>query len=85
MATRHHRLKGRMQELSCNSVCIAFIYAALNNLGVWAADICNAYLQAPFSQKDYVICGPEFGLENVCKRALIRQALHGGETAGADF
>jgi hypothetical protein len=57
----------------------------LNDLDVWAADICNAYLQAPSSQKDNVICGPEFGLENVGKRALIRRALYGGKTAGADF
>jgi hypothetical protein len=71
--------------VSRDSVRIALTYAALNDLDVWAADIRNAYLQAPSSQKDYVICGPEFGLENVGKRALIRQALYGGKTAGADF
>jgi hypothetical protein len=71
--------------VSCDSVRIALTYAALNDLDVWAADMRNAYLQAPSSQKDYVICGPEFGLENVGKRALIRRALHGGKTAGADF
>jgi hypothetical protein len=71
--------------VSRDSVRIALTYAALNDLDVWAADIRNAYLQAPSSQKDYVICGPEFGLENVGKRALIRRALYGGKTAGADF
>ena len=40
-------------------------YAALNDLEVCAADIQNAYLQAPSSQEDFVVCGPEFGLENV--------------------
>eukprot|EP00957_Ditylum_brightwellii_P079671 6058518-Ditylum_brightwellii.AAC.1 len=39
--------------------------AALNNLDVWAADIQNAYLQASLSQKHYIVCGAEFGLENV--------------------
>ena len=57
--------------VSRESIQIAFTYAALNKLEVCAADIQNAYLQAPSSQKDYVICGPEFGLENVGKVALI--------------
>ena len=71
--------------VSRESVRIAFTYAALNGLQVCAADIRNAYLQAPSSQKDYVICGPEFGLENVGKPALIHRALYGGKTAGRDF
>ena len=50
--------------VSRESVRIAFTYAALNDLQVFAADICNAYLQVPSSQKDYVICGPEFGIEH---------------------
>jgi hypothetical protein len=44
--------------VSRESVRIALTYAALNELDVMAADIRNAYLQAPSSQKDYVICGP---------------------------
>jgi hypothetical protein len=71
--------------VSRESVRIAFTYAALNGLKVCAADIRNAYLQAPSSQKDYVICGPEFGLENVGKPALIHRALYGGKLAGRDF
>ena len=49
-----------------------------------AADIRNAYLQAPSSRKDYIVCGEEFGLENVGKVALIHRALYGGKTAGRD-
>ena len=45
----------------------------------------NAYLQAPTSEKHYIICGQEFGLENVGKRALIVRALYGGKAAGQDF
>jgi hypothetical protein len=56
--------------VSRESVQIAFTYAALNGVDVFA-DIRNAYLQAPSSQKDYIICGPEFGIENVGKVALI--------------
>ena len=71
--------------VSRESVRIALTYAALNGVDVWAADIRNAYIQAPSSQKDYIICGAKFGLENVGKSALIRRALYGGKTAGRDF
>ena len=57
----------------------------MNGLDICAADIRNAYLQAPSSQKDYIICGPEFGLENIGKVALIHRALYGGKSAGSDF
>jgi hypothetical protein len=49
------------------------------------ADIKNAYLQAPSSEKHYIICGPEFGIENEGKVALIQRALYGGKVAGRDF
>ena len=52
---------------------------------MFAADVRNAYLQAPSSQKDYIVCGTEFGLENVGKVALIHRALYGGKSAGRDF
>ena len=68
--------------VSRESVQIAFPYTALN---VSATDIWNAYLQAPSSRKDYIICGPEFGIENIGKVALIHRALYGGKTAGKDF
>ena len=71
--------------VSRESVQIAFTYAALNGLEVCAADIRNAYLQAPSSCKDYIICGCEFGLENIGKVALIHRALYGGKSAGRDF
>ena len=71
--------------VSRESVRIAFAYAALNDLPICAADIQNAYLQAPASEKHYIICGPEFGLENVGKIAIIVRALYGGKSAGADY
>jgi Reverse transcriptase (RNA-dependent DNA polymerase) len=70
---------------SRESVRIIMTYAALNKLPLMAADIRNAYLQAPSSQKNYIICGPEFGLENVGRVALIHRALYGGKSAGRDF
>jgi hypothetical protein len=71
--------------VSRDSIRIAFTYAALNGLDVFAADIRNAYLQAPSSQQDCILCGPEFGIENIGKIALIRRALYGGKSAGKDF
>jgi hypothetical protein len=48
--------------VSRESVRIVMPCAASNGLEVCAADIQNAYLQAPSSCKDYIICGPEFGV-----------------------
>ena len=64
--------------VSRESVRIALAYAALNRLDVFAADFRS-------SCKVYIICGPEFGLENEGKVALIHHALYGGKSAGTDF
>ena len=69
---------------SRESVRTALTYAALNGLEACAADTRNAFLQAPSSQKDCLMSGLEFGLENMDKRALIRRALCGGKAAGRD-
>ena len=50
--------------VSQESVQIALTYAALNDIPVVAADIQNAYLQAPLSEKHYIICGGKFGEEH---------------------
>ena len=46
------------------------------DLEVTAADIQNAYLQAPSSEKYFIISGADFGLEYVDKVALITRALY---------
>ena len=71
--------------VSRKSVRIALTCAALNDLNAFGADIQNACLQAPSSEKHHIICGEEFGLENVGKRAIIVRALRGGKSAGADY
>lgn len=71
--------------VSRESIRIALTYAALHDIDVKVADIKNAYLQAPSSEKHFIICGTEFGLENVGKVALIRRALYGGKAPGRDF
>ena len=66
-------------------IIIDLTYASLNNIPVFGDDIQNTYLQAPTTEKNYIICGSEFGLENVGKKAVIFRALYGGKSAGADY
>ena len=65
--------------VSLESVRVALTYAVLMGLYVMVADIQNYYLQAPSLENHYIIFGPEFGLENVMKFALIKRALYGGK------
>ena len=60
-------------------------YTALMDLEVMAADIQNAYLQAPSSEKYFIVCGAEFGLENIGKVALVARALYCGKVSKRDF
>ena len=78
-----------MVELVCyagvvsrESIRIALTYAALHKIDVKAADIQNAYLQAPSSEKHFIYCGEDFGLEHAGSVALIRRVLYGGKAAG---
>ena len=67
--------------VSRESLRISLTYSSLMGLDVMAADVQNVYLQAPSSEKHYVVCGAEFGLENIGKVALIKRALYGGKVA----
>ena len=71
--------------VSRESERITLTYAALHQTQVLAADIRNSYLQAPTSEKHYIICRLEFGLENVGKRALIVRVLYDGKATDRDF
>lgn len=58
--TRTRLLPLMLAIVSRETVRIALTYAALNGLDLMAADIQNAYLQAPISVKYWTICGPDF-------------------------
>jgi len=47
--------------VSYDSICIAFLIAALNYLDILAVDIGNAYLNADMQEKVYTTAGKEFG------------------------
>ena len=67
------------------SVCIAFNLAALNYLDIFAADIKNAYLNAPCCEKIIFTCGPEFVSEQKGKTAVVFRALYGLRSSGSAF
>ena len=65
-----------------DSVRIAFLLAALNGLDVFAADIGNAYLNAPCREKIWTVAGSEFGSEQGSVMLIVR-ALYGLKSSGA--
>lgn len=67
--------------VSRESVRIAFLIAALNDLDVMSADIQGAYLNAPCKEKVFMICGHEFGSEFLGRVAIIVKALYGLKTS----
>ena len=71
--------------VSRETVRIGFLYAALSGVNVIAADIQNAYLTAPASEGFFIVCGPEFGIEFIGRKAIVKRALYGTKTAGRDF
>ena len=62
--------------VSRESVRIAFLLAALNNLNLLAGDIQNAYLNAPTTEKLYFIAGKEWGADEGRPIKIVR-ALYG--------
>jgi hypothetical protein len=70
--------------VSRESVSISLTLAALNHLDVNMADIENAYLTEPITEKVWTVLGPEFG-DDAGKRALIVRALYGLKSSGAAF
>ena len=71
--------------VSRESIRIYPTHAALHGVPVMAEDVRNAYLQAPTSEKHFFICVPEFGIENIDKKAVITRALYGRKVARRDF
>ena len=69
--------------VSRDSVRLAFMIAALNDLDILSADVQNAYLNAPTKEKVYTIAGLEFGSANAGRPVLIVRALYGLKSSGA--
>jgi hypothetical protein len=71
--------------VSRDSIRIAILIAALSDLDILAANVQNAYLNAPTKARLYTITGPEFGPAKVGRPVLIVQALYGLRSSGAHF
>jgi hypothetical protein len=66
-----------------DSVRIAFLIAALNELDILSADVGNAYLQAPVREKVHTTAGPEFGQNNIGRTVIVVRAMYGLKSSGA--
>ena len=64
------------------SVRIAFLYAALNDLTVFSCDVTNAYLNAPCRERIWVEAGPEFGDADMGSVMIIKKAAYGLKSSG---
>jgi hypothetical protein len=69
--------------VSRDSVRIAFLVAALNDIEILSADIGNAYLNAPTKERVHTSAGPEFGLNRIGQVVIIVKALYGLKSSGA--
>jgi hypothetical protein len=70
--------------VSRETVCIALLTVALNDLEVKVGDVLNAYITAPITEKVWTVLGPEFATD-AGKTAVIIRALYGLKSAGAAF
>ena len=70
--------------VSRDSVKLAFLIAALNDLDVLACDIGNAYLNAPCREKIWFKAGRECGAD-MGKVMIITRALYGLKSSGASW
>jgi hypothetical protein len=62
--------------VSRETVRIALMLAALNDLQVNVGDVLNVYITAPVKEKVWTVLGPKFG-PDAGKRAIIVRALYG--------
>ena len=70
--------------VSRDSVRIAFLYAALNDLDILTCDISNAYLNAPCREKIWFLGGSEAG-EDRGKVLVMVRAIYGLKSSGASW
>jgi hypothetical protein len=70
--------------VSRETVRIALLMAALNDLNVKVGDVLNAYITAPITEKVWTVLGPEFCID-AGKSAIIVRALYGLKSTGAAF
>jgi hypothetical protein len=68
--------------VSRDSVLIAFLVAALNDLDILSCDVSNAYLNTPCREKIWFVASLEFGSRQGQSVKVVR-ALYGLKSSGA--
>ena len=68
-----------------DSIQIAFLAAALNDLDILTANIQSAYLNVPTGKKVYTKAGLEFRASNIGRPIKIVRTLYGLKSSGADW
>jgi Reverse transcriptase (RNA-dependent DNA polymerase) len=69
--------------VSRDSIRIAFLIAALNDLEILACDIQGAYLNTETKELIYTVAGLEHGTHREGQKAIIKGALYGLKSSGA--
>jgi hypothetical protein len=69
--------------VSRESVRMAFLIAALNELDICVANVTNTYINADNREKIWTIAGPEFGATEQGAVMIIKKALYGLKSSGA--
>ncbi|KAL7476000.1 hypothetical protein ACHAW6_001889 [Cyclotella cf. meneghiniana] len=70
--------------ISQETMQIALLTTALNNIDKWAANVLNGYITMPCHEKIWTTLGREFG-EDCGRKAVIVRALYGLKSSGAAF
>jgi hypothetical protein len=70
--------------VSRDSICLAFLIVALNDINIMSTDLENAFIQAPCCEKIWFESGLECG-EDYRKVCIVVHSLYGLKSAGAEF
>eukprot|EP00804_Cyclotella_cryptica_P021846 CCRYP_000810-RA/>CCRYP_000810-RA protein AED:0.27 eAED:0.27 QI:0/0/0/1/1/1/2/0/468 len=70
--------------MSRETVRIALLIAALNDIDIWAADVLSAYITAPCKEENWTTLGKEFG-DDCGRKAIVVRALYGLKSSSAAF
>ena len=70
-STKNPTTPNYAEVVSRESIHILLNHAAVHRLSVKSSNTRNAYIQDPTYDKHYIICRPEFGIENEGKQAVI--------------
>ena len=70
--------------VSCATVCIVLLLAALNGLDLLAGDIQNDFLEVPTKEKIFVYAGDKWKSDEG-KIVVVIRALHGLKSSALQF